>query len=37
MRPDLHRSTDQVNLLDHHIPQVWQENRDSTMIITRRT
>jgi hypothetical protein len=34
MRPDLHRSTDQVNLLDHHIRQVWQEDRDSIMNIT---
>jgi hypothetical protein len=36
MRPDLHRPTDQVNLIDHHIGQVRQENRDPIMIITRR-
>jgi hypothetical protein len=37
MCPDLHRLTHQVNLLDHHIRQVRQENRDSIMIVTRRT
>jgi hypothetical protein len=35
MRPDPHRPTDLVELLDHHICQVRQQNLNLTMIITR--
>jgi hypothetical protein len=37
MRPDLHRPTDLIDPLDHHIRQVRQENPNNIMIITPRT
>jgi hypothetical protein len=34
MRPDPHRPTEHVNLLDHHIRQVRQENLKPVIITT---